>query len=567
MWGGSALGDGGGALNVYAIGILISILIYLVVGSYAGRRVKHVEDYFVAGRSASTLLIVGTLVASFLSTNAFLAETGFSYQGHGPQILIVTLINGMGYVLGALFFGRFLRRSEALTVAEFFGRRFESQGDRVQIAAGLTIIVGLSAYLLAVTQGALLIVSEVTEIPHAASLFVVWAGYTSFTLYSGSRGVIITDTIMFLLFTVVAFVALYYIIDNAGGWFVTIESLATFEPKPGLIAWHGYIGPGSQWKAPIDGLTWALLMGLSWGLVVAVSPWQSSRYLMAKDEHTVIRSACIAIAAILILYVALVFGSAAINLVNPNIEPAVKVMTWAALNLMPTLPGVLLMTGIMAAALSSASTFLSLVSFSASHDIFPHHTQDDRRHLRITRFTTLVVGVVILGLAFFLPPAILQTTYFAGTLFASSWGPLAFFSVWSDRITAAGAFWGIVTGFLGNAIAKLLSVFEIVALPAFLDPFVIGLALSIVTILVVSKMGRATDAERAYRVMIHRVPSEEIDERKLSQTLRLTKGLMVTGVLTIAVMIVFYALPYAAGRDASAPGPATLKTGSGEDER
>jgi sodium/pantothenate symporter len=554
-------------LNVYAIGILISILIYLVVGSYAGRRVKHVADYFVAGRSAPTLLIVGTLVASFLSTNAFLAETGFSYQGHGPQILILTSINGMGYVLGALFFGRFLRRSEALTVAEYFGRRFESQGDRVQIAAGLTIIVGLSAYLLAVTQGALLIISEVTEIPRAASLFVVWAGYTLFTLYSGSRGVIITDTIMFLLFTVVAFVALYYIIDNAGGWFRAIESLATFEPKSGLIAWHGYTGPGSQWKTPIDGLTWALLMGLSWGLVVAVSPWQSSRYLMAKDEHTVIRSACFATAAILIIYVALVFGAAAINLVNPNIEPAVNAMTWAARNLMPTLPGVLLMTGIMAAALSSASTFLSLVSFSASHDIFPHHSQDDRKHLRSSRYTMLVVGVVILGLAFFLPPAILQTTYFAATLFASSWGPLAFFSVWSDRITAAGAFWGIVTGFLGNAIAKLLSVFGIVAFPAFLDPFVIGLSLSIATILIVSKMGRATEAERAYRVMIHRVPSEEIDERKLSQTLRLTKGLMVTGVLMIAAMVVFYARPYMAGRDASASEPAALETGSAEHER
>jgi sodium/pantothenate symporter len=554
-------------LNAYAIGILVSIAIYLVVGSYAGRKVKHVDDYFVAGRSAPTLLIVGTLVASFLSTNAFLAETGFSYRGHGPQILILTSINGMGYVLGALFFGRFLRRSEALTVAEYFGRRFESGGDRIQIAAGLTIIVGLSAYLLAVTQGALLIISEVTEIPHAASLFVVWAGYTSFTLYSGSRGVIITDTIMFLLFTVVAFVAVYYIIDSAGGWFTAIESLATFEPKSGLIAWHGYTGPGAQWNTPIDGLSWALLMGLSWGIVVAVSPWQSSRYLMAKDEHTVIRSSCVAIAAILILYVALVFGAAAINLVNPNIEPAVKVMPWAALNLMPTLAGVLLMTGIMAAALSSASTFLSLVSFSASHDIFPHHTQDDRRHLRISRYTTFAVGIVILGLAFFLPPEILKTTYFAGTLFASSWGPLAFFSVWSDRITSAGAFWGIVTGFLGNAISKLLSVFEIVALPAYLDPLVIGLSLSIVTILIVSRMGRTTEAERAYRVMIHRVPSEEIDERKLDQTLRMTKGLMVTGVLVIAVMIVFYARPYAAGRGASAPGSATLEIGSGENER
>jgi sodium/pantothenate symporter len=188
----------------------------------------------------------------------------------------------------------------------------------------------------------------------------------------------------------------------------------------------------------------------------------------------------------------------------------------------------------------------------------------------------LVVGVVILGLAFFLPPAILQTTYFAATLFASSWGPLAFFSVWSDRITAAGAFWGIVAGFLGNAIPKLLSVFEIVALPVFLDPFVIGLSLSIATILLVSKMSRPTQGERVYRAMIHRVPSGEIDERKLSQTLRLSRWLMVAGVLTIAVMIVFYVLPYAEGRDASAleagrgasaPGSAALKTGGDEHER
>ena len=70
--------EGGRALSAYAIGMLISILVYLIVGSYAGRKVKHVDDYFVAGRSASTLLIVGTLVASFLSTNAFLAENGFS---------------------------------------------------------------------------------------------------------------------------------------------------------------------------------------------------------------------------------------------------------------------------------------------------------------------------------------------------------------------------------------------------------------------------------------------------------------------------------------------------------
>lgn len=226
------------------------------------------------------------------------------------------------------------------------------------------------------------------------------------------------------------------------------------------------------------------------------------------------------------------------------------------------------MTGIMAAALSSASTFLSLVAFSACHDIFPHHTKDDRRHLRVSRYTTLLVGMVILAIAFFQPPAILLITYFAGTLFASSWGPIAFFSVWSDRITAGGAFWGIVVGFLGNTIAKALSVFEIVEFPALVDPFLVGLASSIVTILIVSKLGRATETERSYRAMIHQTPSAEIDERKRKQTLRLSRWLVATGALMIVAMIVFYARPYAAGRDAvAAEVTATREIGGGGYER
>ena len=64
-------------MNIYTVTIFISILVYVAVGNYAGRRVKNLEDYFVVGRQAPTLLIVGTLVASFLSTNTFLGDAGF----------------------------------------------------------------------------------------------------------------------------------------------------------------------------------------------------------------------------------------------------------------------------------------------------------------------------------------------------------------------------------------------------------------------------------------------------------------------------------------------------------
>lgn len=100
-------------INLYAAGIVVSILVYLAVGNYAGRKVKHLEDYFVTGRRSPTLLIVGTLVASFLSTNAFMGEVGQSYSGYPAVLIMLTAINCVGYVIGALWFGRFLRRSRA----------------------------------------------------------------------------------------------------------------------------------------------------------------------------------------------------------------------------------------------------------------------------------------------------------------------------------------------------------------------------------------------------------------------------------------------------------------------
>ena len=68
-------------MDIYTTAIVISLIVYIAVGNYAGRRVKDLDDYFVAGRRAPTVMIVGTLVASYLSTNTFMAETGMEIRG------------------------------------------------------------------------------------------------------------------------------------------------------------------------------------------------------------------------------------------------------------------------------------------------------------------------------------------------------------------------------------------------------------------------------------------------------------------------------------------------------
>ena len=111
-------------MNLYFLGILAALVVFFAVGIAAGRMVKDTNDYYVSGRNAPTLLIVGSLIASFLSTGAFLGDTGEVYSGFFIGIVTVGVIQATGYIYGAGFFGRYIRRSEVTTLPEYFGRRF-----------------------------------------------------------------------------------------------------------------------------------------------------------------------------------------------------------------------------------------------------------------------------------------------------------------------------------------------------------------------------------------------------------------------------------------------------------
>ena len=529
-------------MDIYSGAVLISLIIYVAVGNYAGRRVKKLDDYFVAGRRAPTLLIVGTLVASVLSTNIFLGETGFVYEGQAGPYLLWPPIGAMGYIFGALLFGRYLRRSRALTVAEYFGQRFNSQ--RVQTAAGITIIFGLGGYLLAVTQGVAFLLTYITDLSFTQALIIGWVSYTAFTMYSGTRGVILTDTLMFLLFTSVAVLALVFLVHDAGGWSTVVRELAILPEKPDLMAWHGIVGSDTPFSSVLDFTLWNITLAVAWGLVYAVSPWQSSRYLIARDEHVVMRAACIAAIFLILMELTLYAAGAVINLSDSGIQPSEEVIIYAALNLLPELLGALLLAGIMAAGLSSASTFLSLVGFSVSNDLFRHDAVDDKKMLKFSRLIMLGIGVITLAIAFVSPIDIFWLTYFVGTLFASSWGAVALMSVWNKNITADAAFWGIVSGFTFNAVPKALEYFELIDLPFWLDPILLGGLVSLVVVLVVSRFGHVSQKEQDYRLQLHRIPKLEISARKLRFTLYAPITLAVYQVIMCVVLLTIYVRPY-----------------------
>ena len=348
-------------MNIYFTGMCIAMAVYLIVGVVVSKKVKTANDFYVAGRQAPVILIAGSLIASYTSTGMFMGDAAQCYEGVFASILIFAGMQSAGYIIGAIFFGRYLRRSDVLTIPEFFGKRFCSR--KMRILSAVTAIIMMSVYLLSVIQGIGTLMSAVTGVNYNICIIMAMVVLTVLTVISGSRGVLITDTIMAGIFTMAVVIGVMFISGETGGWFNSIKSIASNPEFTSYLSWGGK--PGPLYNTGVENVIWGLVYGVVWMSVCMVGPWQSSRYLMAKNEHAVVKSAPISAIGVFLLEFLVGISAVMVNVVNPDLESS-NVMIWAAMNLMPRLLGVLLLTGVLSAGISSATTFLSLIGASVA---------------------------------------------------------------------------------------------------------------------------------------------------------------------------------------------------------
>ena len=161
-------------MNIYFAGMCIAMLFFLGISCLISRKVKNAEDFYVAGRKAPVILIAGSMIASYTSTGMFMGDAAEAYEGALSAMIVFAGMQSAGYILGAEFFGRYLRRSGAMTIPEFFGQRFCS--GKMRTLSAVTAIIMMTVYLLSVIQGVGTLMNVVTGVSYNVCIVIALYG-------------------------------------------------------------------------------------------------------------------------------------------------------------------------------------------------------------------------------------------------------------------------------------------------------------------------------------------------------------------------------------------------------
>ena len=172
-----------------------------------------------------------------------------------------------------------------------------------------------------------------------------------------------------------------------------------------------------------------------------------------------------------------------------------NIITLSTKLLPPVLAG-LVMSGILAATISSSDSYLLIASSAVSKNIFQGIVKKeatDKQVMLVSRVILIIISVVGILLALDEKSVIFKVVSFAWAGFGATFGPLMLFSLFWKRTTREGAVAGMVVGGCMVFIWKLLirplggyfDIYEL--LPAFV--------LSCIAILLVSLLSEAPSKE------------------------------------------------------------------------
>jgi len=467
------------------VGLTFSAYLYIGYRS----RVATTAGFYVAGQGVGSIANGAATAADWMSAASFIGMAGLiAFQGFDGSVYLMGWTGG--YVLLALLLAPFLRKFGQYTVPDFVASRYDSTLARV-VAAVAAIFVSFT-YVAGQMKGVGVAFSRFLGVELWMGVVIGMVIVSFFSTIGGMKGITYTQVaqyaVLILAYTIPAVAIAWALFGNP------IPQLALGSAVPALNQLQADLGL-DPYTSPFVNTDMLNVIAITLCLMAGTAglPHVIVRFYTARDVRSARWSAFWALLFIALLYTTApaiaIFvktdilrqfaenGAAGfVNLswvqnwaqtglidtqailadgtVNAILDKAVMdrdIMVLATPEIagLPPFVVALVAAGGLAAALSTASGLLLVISSSLAHDLYGkilHPEASDERKLFVGRLM-IFFAVIVAGLFGIRPPGfVAEVVAFAFGLAAASFFPIIVLGIFWKRANKYGAVTGMIVG-------------------------------------------------------------------------------------------------------------------------
>jgi SSS family solute:Na+ symporter/sodium/proline symporter len=418
--------------QLYVVVLTVIVVALLTVAIYRSSQVKTKADYLVAGRSLPALVLVLTLLTSWIGAGSLFAGAENAYK-NGFAALWQPAGGWLGLLL-IYFIAPRARKFAQFTLPDLLEVRYNQTARVLGTIAILFAYVGITSYQFKGGGNVLHLIFPDTVTPEKGA-WMIAAFVIVTTALAGMSSVAYMDVAIGSLVTVICIVATPYLFVKAGGW-------------TGL---HAAL-PASHFQV-LGNLTLvrALEFLVPTMLLMLGNQVMYQKFFSAKNENAARISVVGWILGTLVLETLIVAIAVIGSALYPTGEVArqpYEIIPYTARHGLPAFMGAVLLGAVFAKVISTASNYLFSPASNLIEDVFVRYMAPkatNKQILIFSRMAVVLLGCWALYQAIY-AQSILEKMLYAYTIYSAALTPVVLAAFYSKRVTAWGAVAAIASG-------------------------------------------------------------------------------------------------------------------------
>ena len=485
--------------------IVVYLLVMLAIGFIFSKKNSNSEDFYLGGRKMGPLVTAMSAEASDMSSWLLMGMPGLAYLSGIADPGWTAIGLGVGTWLNWLIVARKLRRYSAninaITVPEFYSKRYHDKSNVLNAISALVIIVFFIPYTASGFAACGKLFNSLFGVNYTVAMLVSAAVIVGYTIMGGFRAVSTTDLIQSIVMTVALAVVVCFGVTKAGGMDAVMENARGLAGYFTMTASHDAVTGAAK---PYGILS--IISTMAWGLGYFGMPHILLRFMAIKDEKKLVISRRIATIWVFIaMSVAIFIGvvglamtkAGELEVLEGSASETVIVKIAGLISqhgILPAIVAGLILAGILAATMSTADSQMLAAASSVSQNIVQEFFKvklDEKKSLLIARITIVLISLIGVFLARDPNSSVFGIVSFAWAGFGGAFGAVTLCALFWKRSTRWGALAGMIGGgatvfiwkYAVRPLGGIWNIYEL--LPAFL--------VSLLLIVVVSLLTKAPD--------------------------------------------------------------------------